>query len=116
MNQDLIALPAVPLRGLVAFPYTVLSFEVGRAASLAAVYAAAEGTGEIFLAAQKDAHLEEPGQGDLYEIGVVAKVRQVVRLQNQMARVLVEGQYRARLIRLEKEKEQLDAILNTYLK
>ena len=109
MNQDLIALPVVPLRGLVAFPYTVLSFEVGRAASLAAVYAAAEGTGEIFLAAQKDAHLEEPGQGDLYEIGVVAKVRQVVRLQNQMARVLVEGQYRARLIRLEKEKEHFEA-------
>lgn len=109
MNQDLIALPVVPLRGLVAFPYTVLSFEVGRAASLAAVYAAAEGTGEIFLAAQKDAHLEEPGQGDLYEIGVVAKVRQVVRLQNQMARVLIEGQYRARLIRLEKEKEHFEA-------
>ena len=87
MNQDLIALPVVPLRGLVAFPYTVLSFEVARASSLAAVHAAAEGNGEIFLVTQKDAHLEAPGQEDLYEIGVVAKVRQVVRLQDQMARV-----------------------------
>ena len=104
MNQDLIALPVVPLRGLVAFPYTVLSFEVARASSLAAVHAAAEGNGEIFLVTQKDAHLEAPGQEDLYEIGVVAKVRQVVRLQDQMARVLVEGKYRARLIGLEKEK------------
>ena len=109
MNQDLISLPAVPLRGLVAFPYTVLSFEVGRASSLAAAYAAAEGTGEIFLVTQKDAHLEEPEQKDLYEIGVVAKVRQVVRLQNQTARVLVEGQYRARLIGLEKGQESLEA-------
>lgn len=109
MNQDLIALPVVPLRGLVAFPYTVLSFEVARASSLAAVHAAAEGNGEIFLVTQKDAHLEAPGQEDLYEIGVVAKVRQVVRLQDQMARVLVEGKYRARLIGLEKEKGGLAA-------
>lgn len=109
MNQDLIALPVVPLRGLVAFPYTVLSFEVARASSLAAVHAAAEGNGEIFLVTQKDAHLEALGQEDLYEIGVVAKVRQVVRLQDQMARVLVEGKYRARLIGLEKEKDGLAA-------
>ncbi len=104
MREGLISLPMVPLRGLVAFPYTVMNFEVGRPSSIAAVKAVTAGSGEIFLVAQKNARTEMPNQEEMYEIGVVAKVRHVVRMQDRMARVLVEGLYRAKLVEIEKKK------------
>ena len=104
MKEEMISLPIVPLRGLVAFPYTVLNFEVGRPSSIVAVHVAAEAGGEIFLISQKDAHLEAPLREELYDVGVVAKVRHVVRLQNRVARVLVEGLYRAKLVELKKKR------------
>lgn len=104
MRDELLSLPMVPLRGLVAFPYTVLNFEIGRPTSMAAVHAAAEDGEEIFLVMQKDMHQEAPLQEDLYEIGVVARVRHIVRLQDRVARVLVEGLYRARLMEMEKKR------------
>lgn len=71
-------IPAISLRGLVVFPAMVLHFDIGRERSVNAVKAAAEGNGRIFLVAQKDAAQTEPELSDIYEVGVIAEVRQLL--------------------------------------
>ena len=88
-------LPVLPLRGLVVFPGTVLSFDVGRKKSSAALKAAMESDQLIFAVAQKEVYVEDPDEGDLYEVGCVVKVRQVLKVAENAVRVLVEGLYRA---------------------
>lgn len=106
------ALPIVALRGLVIFPKMVLHFDVGRKKSVAALNAAMEGDREIFLVAQKDLQADDPKQGDLYACGVVASVRQVLRLPGtENIRVVAEGSYRAGLIELTQEKPYLCGIV-----
>ena len=90
-------LPVVALRGLVVFPNNVVHFEVGRAKSIAAIEAAMHGNSSVFLVAQKEMDVEEPGLRDLYTYGVVAEIRQVLRVSEDLVKVLVEGKYRARL-------------------
>ncbi len=92
-------LPAISLRGLVVFPSMVLHFDVGRERSVNALKAATEGDGHIFLVAQKDAANTDPEMNDLYEVGVVAEVRQLLTTPNGSTRVLVEGLYRARRVK-----------------
>lgn len=89
-------LPVLPLRGLVVFPGTVLSFDVGRKKSSAALKAAMERDQLIFAVAQKEVYVEDPEEGNLYEIGCVVKVRQVLKVAENAVRVLVEGLYRAK--------------------
>ena len=90
-------MPLLALRGLVIFPEMILHFDVGRKKSVLALNEATAGDQLIFLVTQKDIRDDEPGVEDLYPIGVVAKVRQVLRLSGDNVRVLVEGLYRARL-------------------
>ena len=90
-------LPMLPLRGLVVFPSMLLHFDVGREKSVAAVNEAMESGREIFVVAQSDITAEEPTVNDLYEIGCVAKIRQVLKLTDGNVRILIEGLYRARL-------------------
>ena len=104
-NIDVIKrMPLVPLRGLVLFPGMTLHFDVGRKSSIAAVKAASEGRGELFLTMQKDAMLEDPQQEDLYSVGVVAEVKQMIRVHDRpgVLRVAVEGKARARLTTIPK--------------
>jgi ATP-dependent Lon protease len=91
--------PVLPLRDVVVFPHVVMPLLVGRAASLAALDAAAAEEQLILLVAQKRADVEEPGSTDLYRVGVVARVHQLARLQNGTTRVLVEAIGRARVTR-----------------
>ena len=92
-------MPMVPLRGLVLFPGMTLHFDVGRKSSAAAVKAAADGRNELFLVLQKDAMDEDPAKDDVFEIGVIAEVKQMLRLHDRSGtiRVVVEGKSRARL-------------------
>jgi len=90
-------LPLLPMRGIVAFPKTTISFDVVRSFSLRAVREAMNGDKRIFLVTQKDVHKENPSYIDLYKVGVVARVGQVISLQNGMSRIMVEGLFRARL-------------------
>lgn len=91
-----ITLPMLPLRGIVAFPYTVLNLEVARPSSMKSVDYAMAADRQIFLVAQKDMRIESPAANDVYEIGVVAKIRHVLKTNNgNSMRVLVEGLYRA---------------------
>ncbi len=89
-------IPAISLRGLVVFPSMVLHFDVGRERSVNALKAAAEGSGRIFLVAQKDASLTDPELSDMFEVGVIAEVRQLLTTPDGSTRVLVEGLCRAR--------------------
>lgn len=92
-------IPAISLRGLVVFPSMVLHFDVGRERSVNALKAAADGSGRIFLVAQKDAALTDPELSDMYEVGVIAEVRQILTTPDGSTRVLVEGLTRARRVK-----------------
>jgi ATP-dependent protease La len=90
-------IPILPLRGLLVFPYTVIHLDVGRKKSINAIEEAMLGSKEIFLATQKEAQTDEPEQDDIYEVGTVAEIRQVLKMPGGTMRVLVEGLYRARI-------------------
>ena len=92
-------LPVLPLRDVVVFPYVVMPLVIGRAQSLAAVDASANDGNVVLLVAQKNADQQDPGAADLYRIGVVARLMQVVRLPNGTTKILVEGIARARVTR-----------------
>ncbi len=95
-------LPLLPLRGVTAFPGTVLSFEVERQMSVAALNAALAENQEIFLVTQREITTAQPRREDLYEIGTVCSVRQVLRIPGgNLAKVMVEGNYRARILRVD---------------
>ena len=104
-------IPVLPLRDLVVFPFVVMPLLVGRAASLAALDAAAAGDNLILLVAQRDAEKQEPAAADLYRVGVVARVRQLSRLGTGTVRVLVEGLTRARVSRYVPGGDTLRAVV-----
>lgn len=90
-----ITLPVLPLRGIMVFPYMVMHFDVGRPKSVAALERAMMEDQRIFLIAQKDAEVEDPQGSDLYKVGTVAHIKQVLNLPGDSIRVLVEGLHRA---------------------
>ncbi len=94
-------LPTIALRGLVVFPNNLVHFEVGREKSIAAVEWAMANNSNVFLVAQKEMETSEPAQQDLYAYGVVAEVKQVLRVSDELVKVLVEGKYRAKLTELD---------------
>ncbi|MBR2969070.1 MAG: endopeptidase La [Clostridia bacterium] len=104
-NQEIIesvasagtVLPMVALRGKVIFPGVVTSFDVGRQMSLAAIDVAANNNMDIFIATQKDIAIEAPTSADIFTVGVVCRIRQIVKMPGNNARVSVQGMYRARI-------------------
>ncbi|SFX11487.1 ATP-dependent Lon protease [Thermoactinomyces sp. DSM 45891] len=106
-------LPLLPLRGLLVYPSMVIHLDVGREKSIQALEQAMVEDSQILLITQKDAQLEDPTREDLYDIGTVAKVRQMLKLPNGTIRVLVEGLERARLMSFEDGDEYLEASVIT---
>lgn len=104
-------LPLIPLRGLTLFPYMVLHFDVGREKSIQALDAAMMENQEILLVTQKDARLEEPGADDVYEVGTVCTIRQLLKLPGNTVRVLVEGNARGRVLAMEQAEPYFRAKL-----
>lgn len=94
-------LPAIALRGLVVFPNNLVHFEVGRAKSIAAVEWAMANNSNVFLVTQKEMGTDEPVAEDLYAYGVVAEVKQVLRVSDELVKVLVEGKTRAKMLGLD---------------
>ena len=94
-------LPTIALRGLVVFPNNLVHFEVGREKSIAAVEWAMANNSNVFRVAQKSMDTTEPQQADLFSYGVVAEVKQVLRVSGDLVKVLVEGKYRAKLSALD---------------
>ena len=101
MDNEIKSLPMVPLRGMTIMPGMVVHFDVSRARSIAAVQEAMVEEQKIFLTAQKSIDTEEPGAEDVYEIGTVGTVRQIIKLPKQIVRVLVSGETRGRLKEIE---------------
>ncbi len=95
VENSLNIMPVLPLRGLVVFPGSVLSFDVARKKSVAAVKYAMEHNRLIYTVAQKEIYTEDPTPDDVYTVGCVAKVRQVLKISDSVVKILVEGVYRA---------------------
>lgn len=108
--EDLIQiLPVVALRGMTVLPDMVIHFDVSRERSIKAIEQAMLRDQRIFLVTQKDPQSEEPGPEDLYRIGTIAAVKQVIKMPHSIVRVLAEGIERAELSHFEQEEEYLEA-------
>ncbi len=97
-------LPLLPLRGVLVFPYMVIHLDVGREKSVQAIEEAMIQERTIFLATQKEAQTDDPGQDDIYQIGTVAEVKQLLKLPGGTIRVLVEGISRAKIVKYTAEE------------
>ncbi|WP_125152842.1 endopeptidase La [Clostridium rectalis] len=97
MEKNSKVLPLIPLRGIIIFPYMVMHFDVGREKSILALEEAMLNGQEIFLAAQKEAKVEEPDESDIFTTGTICNIKQILKLPGDTVRVLVEGETRAKL-------------------
>ena len=109
MSDERLVLPCIPLRGLSVFPRTILHFDIGREKSIKALEAAMEGDKLLFLASQIDENVLIPTQDDYYHVGTVVKVKQMLKIQGDAVRVLVDGQYRATLENIVGEEPYIQA-------
>ncbi len=109
MTGETYSLPMVALRGLTILPEEVRHFDVSREKSLQAIEEAVKNGQKLFVSAQKDLEIEEPGAEDVYLVGCVVTIRQVVKLPKKMSRVLVSGEVRASLVRMDSETPYLQA-------
>ncbi|MBD5130621.1 MAG: endopeptidase La [Ruminococcaceae bacterium] len=107
-------IPAISLRGLVVFPSMVLHFDVGRERSVNALKAAAGKDGLIFLVAQKDPSETDPAPNDIYEVGVVGQIKQLLTTPDGSTRVLVEGLYRAKTVKYIPDKNYIKFEVKPY--
>ena len=101
VDRDVMRLPTIALRGLVVFPNNVVHFEVGREKSIAAIEWAMTNNSPVFLVTQKEMDTESPTENELYTYGVVSQVKQVLRVSDDLVKVLVEGKYRAKLLSMD---------------
>ena len=110
-KKKTLTLPVLALRGLMVFPHMVLHFDVGRAKSVAALEQAMMANQQVFLVAQKDAEVEEPGVEDLCRVGTVASIKQVMNLPGDTLRVLVEGECRGTVQSVTQEEPYMVGVI-----
>ena len=108
---EYVHLPAIALRGLVIFPGSIVHFDVGREKSINAVNEAMSLDRMIYLVPQVDMDIEDPGQADIYDVGVVAEIKQVLKLQDGIIKVMVDAKYRAKTVDVEQNAKFLTAIV-----
>ena len=109
MDNEIKSLPMVALRGMTIMPEMVVHFDVSRERSIAAVQEAMVEEQKIFLTAQKSIDTENPGMGDVYEVGTVGTIKQIIKLPKHIVRVLVAGETRGRLKEIEYQDPYLRA-------
>ena len=112
-NENLfLELPIIPLRGIVVFPKMVLHFDVGRKMSIKALQKAMDDDQKVFLVCQKDASVDEPNIDDMYDVGVICTIRQMMRIPgSENMRVVVEGDERATLYSLTSVKPYIGGLV-----
>ena len=103
--KKLYTIPLIPLRGLTVFPNVVVHFDVGREKSTAAIEQAMLDEQEIFLVGQKNSVVEEPNQDEIYSIGTICKIKQILKMSDNTIRVLVEGQERGKIVKYIEDEE-----------
>lgn len=114
MEDITIVMPAIALRGMSIMPGMIAHFDISRDRSLKAVEESMQADQKIFLVTQRDVDVEEPMQSDLYEMGIVAEIKQVVKLQNDVVRILIDGKSRAKLVGFTRCEDFLEAEICTY--
>lgn len=107
MSDNIITIPAIALRGMTILPGIVAHFDVSRERSIKAVEVAMMGEQKLFLVTQKNIEADDPQIDEMYQVGIIAKVKQVVKMQNGVVRILVEGEWRASLSGLVEQSEYL---------
>ena len=114
--EKIIELPIIPLRGLVVFPDMVLHFDVGRKKSVEALKNAMQANQKVFLVCQKDASVDDPNINEMYDVGVVCHIKQMIKIPNsENLRVVVEGIERGVLISLNQIKPFISGTINTVI-
>jgi len=103
--KKLYTIPLIPLRGLTVFPNVVVHFDVGREKSTAAIEQAMLDEQEVFLVGQKNSVVEEPNEDELYSIGTICKIKQILKMSDNTIRVLVEGQERGKIVKYIEDEE-----------
>lgn len=101
MKKEINAIPVLPLRGITIFPEMVMHFDVGRTKSLKAIDEAMKQDETLLVVAQKDASIDDPKEEDLYTVGTVVHIKQMVRVAEGQVKVLVKGKSRAKIISIE---------------
>ncbi len=114
MEDITIVMPAIALRGMSIMPGMIAHFDISRDRSLKAVEESMQADQKIFLVTQRDVDVEEPMQSDLYEMGIVAEIKQVVKLQNDVVRILIDGKSRAKLVGFTRCEDFLEVEICTY--
>ena len=116
MDENVVVLPVLPLRGMMVFPYMMVHLDAGREQSISALEKAMLGEDKhVFLVAQRDSDLEDPQMPDLYSVGTVAEVKHLMKLPDGAIRVLVEGLYRGQIVSaIEQEDDYLIANVREY--
>ena len=114
MEDKILTIPAVALRGMTILPGMVAHFDISRDKSLRAVEEAMKGDQKLFIVTQKDTEKEDPQGEDLYEVGLLAVVRQVVKLQKNIMRVLIEGIGRAEIYEYTQTADYMQARVIVY--
>lgn len=109
MSDMIQHLPAIALRGTTILPDMIVHFDVSREKSIKAIEKAMVQDQRVFLITQRDPQTEEPSQEDLYTVGTIGEIKQLVKNRKNMIQVLVEGKQRAELVHFEKEDEYLEA-------
>ena len=109
MEKSQITLAVIPLRGITIFPNMIIHFDVGREKSIAAIEEAMKESGEIFLVSQVDPEIENPTKDDIYFIGTISKIKQILKMPKGITRVLVEGIERAEIIDIIDEEKFMKA-------
>ncbi|OYW95161.1 MAG: endopeptidase La, partial [Alishewanella sp. 32-51-5] len=110
-HQETLHMPVLALRDVVVYPHMVIPLFVGRAKSIKCLDAAMDNDKQIFLVAQKDATLDDPTEKDLYQIGTVATILQLLKLPDGTVKVLVEGGKRAKLSKFTETKDSFAAFV-----
>ncbi|MDK2814416.1 MAG: ATP-dependent Lon protease [Thermoanaerobacter sp.] len=105
MTEKKYILPMIPLRGLTIFPYMVLHFDIGREKSIRALEEAFMKNQLIFVTTQKEVEVEDPSVDDVYKVGTITKVKQMLKLPGELIRVLVEGISRAEIQQITRDDE-----------
>ncbi len=113
-KSEYLHLPAIALRGLVVFPDSIIHFDVGREKSINAINAAMADDRMIYLVPQIDIDMENPTKSDIYDVGVVAEVKQVLKMQDGIVKVMVEARNRAKTVDIEDSSSFLTALVKDY--
>lgn len=108
-------LPLIPIRGIGIFPDTVIHFDIGREKSINALEEAMLEDSDIFLTVQKEADIDSPKEDDFYEVGVICKIKQMIKMPGDNIRVLVEGINRAKISSINQEEPYFEVNLDEYI-